>query len=391
MSHAEGAQVRELDMRTLSYWPGLLGFVVLMGCGDDADPSRATGDAGSNAVTMGDASNSVADPVGQLDESHLTLEVPLRGKGKQPIHAMMWSGGAESGATVLAVHGLSESAAVYGPLAKAMIKSATWQKRVRRLIAIDMPGHGKSDFPSVEGGPTFGELAIEDYVGIVIDAVRALRERDLGPSVAIGHSMGGLELQAAQEQLLASNSSFAALGVKRVVLLSPVPAHGRPWMVPMSGDLSAFVVQDAKQGAYLELPAALFVAQSFGKLDASVAADAPTPEQATAAGYPAREPMSVLGQLLEAPVMLPNGMTLMPKRPSVSQGAYQSKNGTALELASFSQDVLVRPSDLMMLATFLAGESASAYVAVEADNAVHNMFVSDPEGVLKALKWADLP
>lgn len=360
----------------------LWSFALLaLGCGDDGTQPSRNQDAGE----VNDAGK-----VGSVSTSEVTLSVPLRGKGAQEIHATVWSGGASSGATVLALHGLSESAAVYGPLAKRMIEDTTWQKRVRRVIALDMPGHGKSNFPDVAGGPKFGELAIEDYVGIVIDAVKALRAKDMAPSVAIGHSMGGLELQAAQETLIASDSSLSALGIVRVVLLSPVPPHAAQWMTPMTGDLSAFVVADSDQGAYLQLPAALFVAQSFGKPDLSLAADAPTPDEAMDAGYPAREPMSVLLQLLEAPTMLPDGTMLMPKRPSAREGAFEPSHGTTLELAAFSQDALVPAGDLMKLYPYLIGGTGTLLDTIEADNAVHNMFVSDPEHVLGALQWPDL-
>jgi pimeloyl-ACP methyl ester carboxylesterase len=382
-------------MRTLGRMLCSLSLVALSACGGDAKDGRegaggdkdATGPDNDAGAMGGDAGDGSAEP----DEQELSLELPLRSTGSVKIHAWSWSGGASSGATVLAVHGLSESAAVYRPLALAMLEDASWKKRVQRVIAIDMPGHGKSDFPDPDGVASFGELAIEDYVGIVIDAIGKLDERGLGPSVVIGHSMGGLELQAAQERLLASGSSLARLGVTRAVMLAPVPAHARPWMVPASGDLSPFVVQDMKHGAYLELPVEVFLAQSFGRrADGMIVANAPTPAQATEAGYAAREPMSVLTQLLEAPVPLPDGTMLMPKRPSVRAGAFAPGNGTTLELVSFSQDPLVQAADLKPLYDYLNGGSDALYHAIEANDAAHNMFVSNPGAVLDALQWPDL-
>ncbi len=349
----------------------LLLIAASSGCGADATTSDAT----------------VASASAALRESSFSFELSLRDASPVQIHARLWSGGARTGATVLAVHGLSETAATFEPLASAILNDRWLRRRVRRVIAIDMPGHGESGFPDSASGLSFGDLTIEDNVGVLIDAIRELRRQRLAPSVVIAHSMGGLEVQAAQETLLAQGSSLARLGIRRVLLLAPVPPHGQPWQVP-AGDLSPFIVQDPDLGAYLQVPPELFVAQSFGRLDGTVASNAPSPQQAADAGYIGLEPLSTLLQLVELPVQLPDGGTFTPARPSVRADAFRLRNGTLLELASFEQDVLVHADDLAQLYPYLTGDERGwLYDPVAGRDAVHSTFVSDPSSLLGALHW----
>ncbi|HEY3832003.1 MAG TPA: alpha/beta hydrolase [Acidimicrobiia bacterium] len=81
-----------------------------------------------------------------------------------------------------------------------------------QVVAIDVPGHGQSD--------GVGPLpSLSDYVHRIDGALRALRTEGIGPSVVVGHSLGGrlaLELAAADPA--------SVLGL---VLLAPIT--GAPW------------------------------------------------------------------------------------------------------------------------------------------------------------------
>lgn len=339
------------------------------------------------SAPVGVEDDALASSGSALTESSLQLEVTLRGTSPVQIHAHVWDGGARGGATVLAVHGLSETGATYGPLANAIFQDRGLRRRIRRVIAIDQPGHGESGVPDAATGLRFGDLAIEDYVGVVIDSIRALRSQRMAPSVLIGHSMGGLEVQVVQDTLLAQGTSLARLGVRRAILLAPVPPHGQPWTVPMSGDLSPFVMTTPELGTFLQVPPLVFIAQSFGTPAGTLVANAPTEQEVTDAGYVGAEPLSLVLQLVEAPVQLPDGTTFMPARPSVRERAFAARNGTLLELASFSLDPLVPAADLAQLYPYLTGDARNRlYTPVVADDAAHSMFVSNPETVLDALR-----
>ena len=222
-------------------------LAVLSAC--SAAPS--TGAEGSSESTAAIAS--------ALDATDVSFNVALRGTGTSTIHGHIFNNPAKSnGVNILAVHGLSGTGLYFGPLAQAIFADSRLSRAVKRIVAIDMPGHGDSTYPSnLPDGLLFGDLAIEDNVSVVVQAIDALKARGLGPRVVVGHSMGGLEVQAAQQALLSAGSSFAAHGVFGAVLLAPVPPHGQQWVRPPSGDPTPFIVNDPTLGSYFYLPPAV--------------------------------------------------------------------------------------------------------------------------------------
>ena len=334
-----------------------------------------------------DARDQVLAQAADAPRSTLELPVALRGAGSATIHATIFeSSRVTCGTTVLAVHGLVETGATYEPLARALLDDATLGARVQRVIAIDMVGHGGSSLPrDLPQGARFGDLTIDDNVSVVRQVIDALREQNLAPSVLVGHSMGGLAVQGLQESLLASGSSLAQRGIEHAILLAPVPAHGLQWTQPPAGDTSAFVMQDPALGAYFALPPAFWIAQAFTSTKGVQAPNAPSAAEVAERGYSAREPLTTLLQLTEAPLPQPDGKTLTLARPSARAGAFAPDKGTRLTVVGFSEDVLVPASDLDDLAAHLTG-GQSAYVGVTADDAVHSMFISNPSVVLEALR-----
>jgi pimeloyl-ACP methyl ester carboxylesterase len=327
-----------------------------------------------------------------LTERDIDFNVVLRETGSATIHATVYENPrARVGSNVLAVHGLSETGATFGPLAGAIFS----QKRavgIKRVIAIDLPGHGSSSYPSnLPSGVKFGDLTIEDNVSVVIQAMDALRAQRLAPRVIIGHSMGGLAVQAVQQALLSKGSSLAKNGVLSAILLAPVPAHGQPWSRNASGggDTSSFIVNDAVLGSYLALPAAVWIPSAFTTTAGTVVPNAPTPEQVAAENYIGVEPLTALFQLTEAAVPLPDGGTVTLQRPGADAGIFAPRNGTRLTVVSFSQDTLVPAVDLDDLYAYLTGDtSAILYRPVTAADAVHGMFISNPAAVVAALRGA---
>jgi hypothetical protein len=76
-------------------------------------------------------------------------------------------------------------------------------------------------------------------------------------------------------------------------------------------------------------------------------------------------------------------------RPFVRQNAFQLQNGTVLTVIAGSQDVLTPQVDQPILYTYLTGLSATGrtlYRPVNTDDAVHSMYISNPTGLLDALK-----
>jgi len=287
-----------------------------------------------------------------------------------------------SGNTILTVHGLTETAAAWQPLTRAIFADRLLGSKVRRVIAIDLPGHGDSPMPRDLPGTLFGDLTIDDNVSVLIQSIQALNAVGLSSRTIIGHSMGGLEIQGAQGVLLASGSSLAKLGIRRALLLAPVPAGGQQFTQPPPADLSPFLIFDPALGTFLLFPPEFApMAGGFTRPDGTLAAGTPSPDVIAAFNGP--EPLTTLLQLTDQ--LLPD----LP-RPTVPRGGFALRNGTRLSVVSFSQDVLVSPDDLDDLYTFLIGRRGLLFRAVDTPTAVHSMFIVDPEGLLRELRTLPL-
>ncbi|MFC0546753.1 alpha/beta fold hydrolase [Kutzneria chonburiensis] len=80
-----------------------------------------------------------------------------------------------SGPGIVLLHGLMGRATTWWPVAR-------WLVRYGRVVGLDARGHGRNTHRG-------GVWRTEDFAS---DAAAVIRRLDLGPSVVIGHSMGGL-------------------------------------------------------------------------------------------------------------------------------------------------------------------------------------------------------
>lgn len=366
-----------------------MGKVAVRSLGTLASLALLAGCSASPSAPADESVGSTASAIGTSDD--VVFDVSLRGTGTSTIHAHVFDNPSQRGVVnVLAVHGLVNTGFVYGPLAQAIFSDALLGGVVRRVLAIDLPGHGDSTFPeNLPDGAKFGDLLIEDNAGVVLQSIDALRRRGLPTPIVFAHSMGGLAIQTVQQQLLAARSSLAAHGVVGAVLLAPVPPHGRPWTVPPTGDLAPFLVTDPVLGTYVQIPAAAFVPLAFTTTTGQIASNAPTPDEVTAGRYLGPEPISTLSELVEAAVPLPDGGSVTLQRPTIEQGAFAPQHGTVLSIVSFSEDTLVPAADLGPLYEYLTGDSRDRlYHEVTAPDAVHEMLVSDPTPIVRAIQPA---
>jgi pimeloyl-ACP methyl ester carboxylesterase len=319
--------------------------------------------------------------------SDLSFEVQVRDTGSAQLHATIYAKHALVGATWLAVPGLGENAATFENLASALLQV---EPSVGRIVALDPIGHGGSSFPEgLSDGAMFGDLTIEDSVSVLLQTIDQLRARGLGPNGIIGHSLGGLEIQAAQETLLAQGSSLANKGVRRALLLAPVPPHARPWDAPPLPDLSSLVVQDPELGSYVTFPPEVWTSLAFSRRDGSLASDAPSSDEVQAQAYIGPEPLFTALQLLESPIPTSEGSDPITfPRPSVREGAFAWALGTRLSVVGFEQDSLVPPADLADLYRYLASDPSGArYVEVSGLDAVHASYITEPAPIIAALDW----
>jgi pimeloyl-ACP methyl ester carboxylesterase len=324
-----------------------------------------------------------------LTPTDVSFTVAIRGTGTSTIHGHVYSNPSGCGAVnVLAVHGLSETGFTFAPLAQAIFADHGLSLAVKNVIAIDLPGHGDSTFPvNLPPGTQFGDLLVEDYAGVVIQAVDALKPQGLATRVVLTHSMGGLDLQTAQQQLLSAGSSLAAHGVLGAILMAPVPPHGQMWVHANPGDFTPFLVNDPTLGTYLLITPPVFLGLAFSTTAGTIVSNAPSIADVTNNRYIGPEPINVVLELNETTVPLPDGGTFTFQRPTVSAGAFSVKQGTVLSIVSFSEDVLVPAVNLGPLYEYLTGDTHDVlYKPVVAPDAVHGMYISDPTGMLDALR-----
>ena len=318
------------------------------------------------------------------DTGEVCFDVNVRG-GQSEVCAAVFESSSpiarRVGATLLAVHGLTETAQTWEPLASAMLADKTLKHLVRRVVAIDLPGHGASEAPTgLPGGVRFGDLTIHDNLSVVIQAIDSLRAQGLGAQVIMGHSMGGLAVQGVQEVLLDQGSSLAKHGVKAAILIAPVPATGAPWTQPPPSNLAPFVVADPALGTYLDIPPA--IGRIAGGFTTFAGTQVPnTPSVAKMADYLGWEPITSALQLVGQIPQLP--------RPDAREGAFATRNGTVLMVVSFSQDVLTPQVDHDDLYRYLLGRPGLLFRPITTPEAVHNMHITDPVGLLRELR--DLP
>jgi pimeloyl-ACP methyl ester carboxylesterase len=248
------------------------------------------------------------------------------------------------------------------------------------VIAIDLIGHGESSLPTLPAGVRFQDLTIEDNVGTVIQSIDYLRSHNLGAQVILGHSMGGLAIQAAQEALLASNSSLSKHGIVGAILISAVPARGTVWTQPPPSDVTPYLVtNNATLGVYLDLPAAVAQqAATWRNLMGVVVSDVPSVATIDQNDWVGIEPITTLLEL--------TGTTSPQWRPAARQNAFAIRNGTVLSVISMSQDILTPAADQDDLYLYLTGSSGPLYRPVVAADAVHGMLMSNPTGLITAIR-----
>jgi len=280
--------------------------------------------------------------------------------------------------TVLAVHGAAATASALERLGHALFDRPQ-QKPVCNFVSVDLPGHGGSSLPQ---GALFGELTIQDYAAAVLGTLERLDDRHIRPTTLIGHSMGGLVLQVAQQELVDSGSSLRdAFGVKRVTLLAPAMPAGLTCAYcddPSSaGALGQFVSVSPTLGPVVQVPDYVWPFLSFMALEGFFAPSTPSPQEVAANAYNSAESLTALGQLFGA-------------HPEVDADVFAKHFRTKLEIVSFEHDVVVRPIEAEALYEHLTGRDALAgFSVVVGADAVHGMPMGNPVEMLAQLDEPD--
>jgi pimeloyl-ACP methyl ester carboxylesterase len=297
--------------------------------------------------------------------------------------------------TLLAVHGLAHTGATFEPLATEVFKK-TGGDELSRVLALNFPGRNGSGLPS---NVKFGDLTIEDYTAILLGVLDQLAKQTKIESI-VGHSMGGLIVQTAQNSLRSAGTSLQKeYGIKNVYLLAPSIPYPLPWLFADSGaaaQIAAILVSldDPILGVYLQLlssdPAkqaellgiwlTIFFTDSAGEFVKG------TPfRTALESNYVSNEALIMTLQLLGA-----SGFV----RPSVDPGIFNQSVQKCFRIVTFSEDIEVPGEDLLQeyqnLNAYLTGDAESTnVVSIDARDAVHDMYIADPKKVAKTITPCD--
>ena len=178
------------------------------------------------------------------------------------VHIVEFGG---EGPGILLLHGLMGRATTWWPVAK-------WLTAYGRVVGLDARGHGRS--PHRGGG-----WRTEDFVD---DAAEVLR--DLGPSVVIGHSMGGLHawcLAATHPDLVRAVVVEDIAPDQRGKTVDPWKSYFESWPVPFRslahvreffgdlGDWFTECVEEREDGYHLiaDLEDLYEIANEWGRRD----------------------------------------------------------------------------------------------------------------------------
>jgi pimeloyl-ACP methyl ester carboxylesterase len=292
--------------------------------------------------------------------------------------------------TLFAVHGLAHTGATFELLANELFKK-NGSDKIDRVLALNFPGRNGSGLPS---NLDFGNLTVEDYTAVLLGVLDQLAKQINIESI-VGHSMGGLIVQTAQNSLRSAGTSLQKeYGIKNVYLVAPSIPNPLQWLFVDSGAASGILAMlirfDPSLGAYLQLLSSNGEEQAdllgfwltFFFTNSSREFVAGTPfTTALESNYVSNEALIMTLQLSGS-----NGFV----RPSVNPGIFNERVQKCFRIVTFSEDLAVPGENLLQeyqdLANFLTGNAQSANVVlIDAPDAVHDMLIANPTEVAKAI------
>lgn len=282
--------------------------------------------------------------------------------------------------TFVVIHGITHTAATWGPFTEALVQRAGRSNPVCNVLAIDLPGHGKSGLPS---NMFYGDLSFEDYVESVKEALAKLKAIGYRSANLIGFSHAGYMLQLVQQSLLDEGSSLRqAYGIRNTIFFASSLPTPLAWSFADSGAGADFITQFYRfvpmLGTHVDIPNDVWPSLWFVNAAGNLVSGAPTPEQVAAKGYNTVESAAVVSQLLAVPPYV---------RPSVRAGVYSKHHGTRLTLVTYSNDIYISPEESKTLYLHLAEDNSYAdYLLIEDDTAVHDFHMAQPAKLVKILR-----
>gem|GEM_PF-4723706 len=269
--------------------------------------------------------------------------------------------------SILAVHGMVHNASFFDPLSPVVLNQ---YPNVNQFCALTLPGH-------VAAGNVSGKYYLADYAKAVQQTIIALNNDRYDVRTLIGHSMGGLVIQLAEDQLLAKglHLSDAPYGIKNIALLAPSMPADVSWsaVALLAAKLPGYITVDPVLHPVVALPDADFLGFFYfnGLMVVKGAPDFFT----VVPKINSLEPLSAAAQL---------GGVGLP-RPNVTKFLL---NTYRVVVIGYNADPYATPTELKDLVNHIAPRANLQQVSVtgpSGEEAVHGAAYSHPQSTSDAL------
>ncbi len=324
-----------------------------------------------------------AAPPPKSDTDLMLNGVPLREGVTSNIHIKVFVNEAHpcNDNSIITIHGMAHTAAAWGPFAEALFADNPSGRKVCRVFAVDLPGHGKSSIPN---NLVYGNVTLEDYVQVIFGVLDRLNKMNLHADTLIGHSQGGLLIQLAQQTLKNEGTNLRErFDIKHAVLLAPAAAAPVPYYLGDSGTALqiwknlGLIVNDPVLGTIISIPDTIFGPAFCSNLNGTAAPGTPSAAEVVEKGYNSPEPYAASSELM--------GVAPFTRLP-VDAGIFDNKSGTRLDIVAYEQDQYILPQEMPPLYKWLTGETTTTgLVIVNGTYTVHDTHLTDPAFLLNSI------
>lgn len=126
--------------------------------------------------------------------------------------------------SILLVHGFLHNSTTFNPMIKEILPL------VSNVFVIDMPCSGKSTCPQKRANDKVSSITFNDNVNALNYALDDITKNGLKLDAILGHSLGGLTIQALEEKLLKSDSNLKnKYGINSIILIQSIFPREIKW------------------------------------------------------------------------------------------------------------------------------------------------------------------
>ena len=274
-----------------------------------------------------------------------------------------------NGKSLYFIHGSLCNSNFLKPLIRSIFNN--YSDHVRRIYAIDLPGHGASDYQDQCGN--FGQLSINDYSQVNLKVLEEIRQTYGPVDVLAGHSLGGIIVQKMQQSLLDCETDLRIeFGIDDIALI----ASSLPRSVYL--DLSKIVFSTGFElircttfdydplDIYLDCSSDVVLNVFFTNKDGKVVEGAPETDER-------------INNLMSQESLTAGVLENLFFRPYIKEGAF---SGYRLATIAYDQDIFFDVEEELQLHKYLLGnEAVDGFFLVAGHQAIHTSLYTMPDSV----------